>query len=117
MSRRPTGIGQFLSLALLLALLASCGVQPQACPTALLEGELTTAAGGDLVVTSPDDAMGIRVVWEPDHAVREVDGELVLVDRSGAVIAHEGDRVSMGGGFGQGNAFRPCGGITVTPAS
>ena len=108
----------WLTVAFVLALsTAACQglpfLAPKACPLALLGGTLV-ANDGDLAV---DTGRGQTYVvhWTDGVHVGSAEAGLTLFGFLGDVIAHEGDWVSMGGGYAPGDAFfTPCGGIEVT---
>ena len=68
----------------------------RACPAALLEGRLVR-----------DERWGVAIEWEhgrqkvrwPHGYFARLNGRLELVSGSGVVVAREGDRIGIGGGF------------------
>lgn len=69
---------------------------PGGCPTALLEGVLTEQDGTLVVASVPDGTVSV-VTWPFGYGVgTDEDGTLTLT-RLFAVVAREGDPVSMGG--------------------
>ena len=87
------------------------------CPLALLEGVLAAGPGEQFVARhSSGDSGPIR--WPDGYAVRRGSGGLLLTNRFGDVVAHEGDSVRLGGGqTGDGDGFAVCGEMTIIPAS
>lgn len=69
---------------------------PVACPAARIEG---------ILVRHPQSGAGLRdtegvvrqVIWPRDYSTRDDGGRLAVLDGTGNVIAHEGDRVEIGG--------------------
>lgn len=81
----------------------------EACPAALLEGELLADDAGGLMVRHAEGFV-MSVVWPDGYVVRG--GE--LLDPAGAVAAREGDVVSLGGGMNAADtAFVVCGPFSV----
>ena len=79
-----------------------------ACPAALLTGELVRLEDGSLGVESPEKAYRVR--W-PTGWRGSIGPPVALVDESGVVIASVGEIVDVGGGdFGW---WLGCGGVTV----
>jgi hypothetical protein len=87
----------------------------EGCPAAQLEGELLRDDGDGFLVRHAEGFV-TPIVWPEGYSVR--DGETrELIDPTGAVVAREGDSVSLGGGFTPNDtAFLVCGPFTVTPA-
>jgi hypothetical protein len=86
---------------------------PQACMASLVEGSLVRDAPSGVAVR---DAQGLvhQVVWPFGYSARDDGGRLVVLDASGSVVAHEGDRVSIGGGeIGTDGTWLGCGGTTI----
>ncbi len=71
---------------------------------ALLEGRLELQ-GECLRVVTTWEPEGIVVVWPPGFGVEMRDGESVMVNGGGSVIAHTGDHVALGGGQAPGREF------------
>jgi hypothetical protein len=89
-------------------------VGTQACPAALLEGELVADEEFGFAVTHAD-GFTTAVTW-PHGYVARVAERRELLDGSGRVIAREGDHVALGGGEGAvGPGFVVCGEFEVTP--
>ena len=86
-------------------------VEPQACMQALMVGSLERQPLTGLGIGT---AEGITPVeWPFGYSARVVSGAVVLLDRSGKVVAREHDRVHVGGGMGAGPIWFACGDITV----
>lgn len=113
-------IAPALMAMVLAALFAACStpvalrtapVKTDACDEALLAGELVTSAQGGLAVRTAEQTT--EVMWPFGYtATREVTG-LVLRDDTGKIVAHEGQRVSMGGGGGANGFFNACSGTVM----
>jgi len=89
------------------------GETPAACPAALIEGVLVRDAQSSVGLR---DAQGLirQVIWPNGYFARDDGGRLSVRDGSGNVVAHEGDRVSIGGGEIDANGtWLGCGGTTV----
>ena len=85
----------------------------QACPAALLEGTLAQGLGGTAVVVWEFGEQAVR--W-PEGYVVEQEPELRLLDDRGALVASEGDPISIGGGFTPGDQlFIACGYVSSEP--
>lgn len=84
---------------------------PVACPMARIEG---------ILVRHPQSGAGLRdsegvlrqVIWPQDYSTRDDGGRLAVLDGTGNVIAHEGDRVEIGG-QDVGGPWLGCGGMKV----
>jgi hypothetical protein len=86
---------------------------PQPCMAALISGTLVRDAPTGIAIR---DARGLvhQVVWPFGYAARDDGGRLVVLDASGSVVAHEGDRVSIAGGeTGTDGTWLACGGTTI----
>lgn len=62
------------------------------------------------------DAQGLvrGVIWPNGYSARDDGGRLAVLDGSGNLVAHEGDRVSIGGGeIDTIGTWLGCGGATV----
>jgi hypothetical protein len=101
--------------AALVALRTGVPSSPEACPLARNEGSL---------VRQPQSGAGLRdntgavwqVIWPTEYTARDEGGRLVVLDGSGNVVAHEGDRVEIGGQDVGGGTWLGCGGMrVVTP--
>lgn len=87
---------------------------PEACPDALLEGELLADDAAGLMVRHAEGFV-MMVVWPDGYTVRDADVR-ELLDPAGQVVAREGDHVWLGGGMNAaGTAFIACGGFRVVP--
>lgn len=85
---------------------------PEACPMARTEGTLVrqSQSGAGL----RDNAGAVwQVIWPTDYVAREEGGRFVVLDGSGSVVAHEGDRVEIGGADVGGGTWLGCGGMRV----
>lgn len=83
---------------------------PAACMAALTQGTVVRDARSGLGLR---DATGHvqQVIWPIGYAGRDDGGRVALIDGSGRIVAHEGDRVSIGGGeFGADDAWLACDG-------
>ena len=86
---------------------------PVACPAARTEG---------ILVRHPQSGAGLRdneevvrqVIWPRDYSTRDDGGRLAVLDGAGNVIAHEGDRVEIGG-QDIGGTWLGCGGMRILP--
>jgi hypothetical protein len=86
---------------------------PVACPMARIEG---------ILVRHPQSGAGLRdtegvvrqVIWPRDYSTRDDGGRLAVLDGPGNVIAHEGDRVEIGGRDIAGT-WLGCGGMSILP--
>jgi len=82
-----------------------------ACPEARVEGVL---------VRHPQSGVGLRntqgtgrqVIWPGGYSARDDAGRLAVLDETGKVLAHEGDRVEIGG-QDVGGPWLGCGGLNV----
>jgi hypothetical protein len=86
---------------------------PQACMAALISGTLVRDAASGVALRDPTGLVH-QVVWRYGYAARDDGGRLAVLDASGAVVAHEGDRVSIGGGeVGTDGTWSGCGETTI----
>ena len=86
---------------------------PQACMASLIEGVLVRDPPSGVAIRDPQGLVH-QVVWPNGYAAREDGGRLAVLDASGFVVAHEGDRVSIGGGeIGTDGTWLGCGGTTI----
>jgi hypothetical protein len=86
---------------------------PEACPGALLEGELIADDATGFLVRHAEGFV-TAVIWPDGYEVRDREVR-ELVGPGGQVVAQEGDSVSLGGGMiGADTAFAVCGEFTVT---
>jgi len=73
------------------------------------------------LVSHPQSGAGLRtnagavwqVIWPMEYTARDDDGRIAVVDGAGAVIAHEGDRVEIGGAEVEGGTWLGCGGMRI----
>ncbi len=89
------------------------GETPAGCPAALIEGVLVRDAQSGVGLR---DAQGLvrGVIWPNGYSARDDGGRLAVLDGSGNLVAHEGDRVSIGGGeIDTIGTWLGCGGTTV----
>lgn len=92
------------------------GQTPAACMAALLTGTLVRHPRSGVGLTYPDGPV-VGVIWPFGYFARDDRGRLAVVDGSGKLLAHEGDLVSVGGGFaGDESTWTGCGGITAVLA-
>ena len=68
-----------------------------ACMAALLSGTLVRDGVAGLRVRD-EQGHSHQVIWPNGFSARDDGGRLAVIDQSGTVVAHEGDRVSIGGG-------------------
>jgi hypothetical protein len=89
------------------------GATEVACMAALISGTL---------VRDPQSGVGLRddhgvarqVIWPNGYSARDEAGRFALIDESGRIVAHEGDRVSIGGGeIDDKGTWLACGGTQV----
>jgi len=86
---------------------------PAACMAALLTGTLVRHPQSVFGLTYTDGKV-VGVIWPFGYFARDDGGRLAVVDPSGKVLAHEGDLVSVTGGFaGDESTWTGCGGITA----
>ena len=79
-----------------------------ACMDALASGELVADARWG-VALGQIDGPTIQVMWPAGYSARQVAGRIELLDERGSLVARVGDAVTIGGGFGAGNAWWACG--------
>jgi hypothetical protein len=94
------------------------GQTPAACMAALTTGTLVRHPQSGVGLTYTDGTV-LAVIWPFGYSARDDRGRLAVVDASGKILAHEGDLVSVGGGFaGDETTWTGCGGITsvMSPA-
>ena len=85
----------------------------QACPAALIEAMLVHDESSGLALRDQGGAVH-QVIWPHGYSARTDGARLVLLDAAGNVVAHEGDRVAVGGGEIDANGtWLACGGTTV----
>jgi hypothetical protein len=91
--------------------LRTASVKVDACDEALLAGELVPSAQSGLAVRNAEQVT--EVMWPFGYsATRETTG-LVLRDDSGRIVAHQGQRVTLGGGGGANGLFNACAGTVM----
>ena len=102
------------------ALLAACGspvalrtapVKTDACDEALLAGELVTSTQGGLAGRTPAPPPAGRGPVGATPPPAAPGG--VLRRATGKIVAHVGQRVSMGGGGGANGLFNACAGTVM----
>lgn len=77
------------------------------CNLALISGVLIQEAASGLGLR--DGAGNVRgVVWPFGYSAGREFLHVVLIDRAGQIVAREGDRVEMTGGYGNGDIAYPC---------
>jgi hypothetical protein len=102
----------FLAIAVVGCSVNELVATAEACPAALLSGRLAQD-GMALVVTTEFGEQPVR--W-PEGYVVEQGPQLRLRDRSGAVVASEGDPIYVGGGSTEGDElFIACGHVSTDP--
>jgi hypothetical protein len=123
----PRQIAHLIAAALTLAVLAGCSMfgpaaglktapaAAQACMEALIGGTLTRNAESGLGITAADETQ-TAVEWPFGYSARNELGKLVLIDQTGTIVAHEGDRITVGGGLGD-HLWYACGPVSVTKAA
>lgn len=82
----------------------------QACMDALIGGTLVRHAPSGLGITDAD-GQTTTVVWPFGYSARDEGGRIALVDERGQVVAHVGDEIQVGGGFG--DVWYACGPVSV----
>ncbi|HEY6607689.1 MAG TPA: hypothetical protein VI277_00690 [Candidatus Limnocylindria bacterium] len=85
----------------------------EACPGALLEGELLRDDASGFLVRHAEGFI-TPVAWPEGYSVREGERR-ELLDPGGSVAAREGDLVALGGGDDGAGVFVVCGPFAVTP--
>jgi hypothetical protein len=118
---------QAIGIAALALALAGCvgssapeveyiGVPTQGAPAGGMNACMDALAGGTLVddprwgiALAQDDGTRMQVVWPAGYVARRTDGLLELVDADGKTVARGGDRVTVAGGTGLGEAWWACG--------
>jgi hypothetical protein len=85
----------------------------QACMAALIEGVLVRDVQSGVALQDPQGLVR-QVIWPNGYSAREDSGPLIVLDASGNLVAHEGDRVSIGGGeIDAKGTWLGCGGTTI----
>ena len=86
---------------------------PAACMAALISGTLVQDAQSGVGLRD-DQGLVRQVVWPNGYSARNDGGRLALIDQNGEVVAHEGDRVSIGGGeIDDKRTWLACGGTQL----
>jgi hypothetical protein len=92
------------------------GVPTQGPPAGGANACMDALAGGTIVddprwgvALAQDDGARLQVVWPAGYVARRTDGVLELVDADGEAVARAGDRVTVAGGMGLGEAWWACG--------
>lgn len=105
---------RIVALALLGVVLAGCAVQLKtapapvsACDDALASGRLVANAQTGLAFEGSTGEV-LPVLWPFGYSARRGVAGIELLDSGGAVIAHEGDFVTAGGGTGNDGLFAVC---------
>jgi hypothetical protein len=83
----------------------------QACMDALIGGTLVRHAASGLGIAS-DDGPVTTVEWPFGYTARDEAGRIALLDEGGRVVAHVGDEILVGGGFGT-DVWYACGPVSV----
>ena len=78
---------------------------------ALMTGRLTQNPQSGLGITN-SDGQATPVEWPVGYTARDDVGRLALVDETGRVVAHEGDEIMVGGGFGR-DVWHACGPVSI----
>ena len=79
-----------------------------ACMDALASGTLVDDPRWGIALAQ-DDGSRMQVVWPAGFVARRTDGLLELVNADGNAVAEGGDRVTVAGGMGLGEAWWACG--------
>jgi len=85
------------------------------CMDALMTGTLARDARTGLGVTA-SDGQQMAVEWPFGYSARNDGGGLALVDDTGKIVAHEGDTIQVGGGFGN-VMWHACGLVSAANGS
>lgn len=85
---------------------------PGECMAAQAFGELVAHTQWGIALAVENEGSVVRVVWPHGYASRWEGDRLALVDGSGTVLAHAGDRVEVGGGYVAGSWYA-CSYVTV----
>jgi hypothetical protein len=107
-----------VALIVLSAALAGCAVSlrtaPAPAPGATDECLLARISG--VLAEDADSGLGLLgttgavrgVVWPFGFSARRELSGIVLFDRAGRIVGHEGDNIQMTGGYGNGDVAYPC---------
>jgi hypothetical protein len=76
-----------------------------------------------VLVADPESGVGLgaasgparHVRWPTGWTAREDAGSIAIIDANGAIVAHVGDTVSMGGAIGSGGDWFVCPPVQVGP--
>lgn len=80
-----------------------------ACDDALIQGELVAnQQSGHAIKGGGADGVVQQVAWQGGLIPRLDGATMTLLDASGGVVAREGDRVQLKGGFGLNNVWFAC---------
>jgi hypothetical protein len=92
------------------------GVPTQGAPAGGVDACMDALASGTLVddprwgiALAQDAGSRLQVVWPAGYVARRTDSVLELVDADGQTVARSGDRVTVAGGMGLGEAWWACG--------
>lgn len=91
--------------------LRTASAPAQACQDALLVGRLVRHPASGLGIASPEGEL-TAVEWPFGFGTRAEPGRVALVDERGQVVAHEGDEIQIGGGFGT-RFWHACGPVSL----
>ena len=113
-----TRLGRVVGAIALAAVLAGCTVSLRTAQAPATECEMALLTG--TLVEEPRSGLGVddgselltAVVWPFGYTARNDVGRIALVDETGRVVAHAGDEIALGGGFGA-EAFHACGQVSV----
>jgi hypothetical protein len=83
---------------------------PMACMDALATGTLVKHPQSGLGISSGKESMPME--WPFGYTAHNEVGRLALVDEAGRVVAHEGDEIMVGGGFGT-DVWHACGPVSI----
>lgn len=104
-----------IALALLGGVLAGCGpvslrtqaAPVSACDDALASGRLVAHGPSGLAFQGTDGSI-LPARWPFGYTARRGVSGIELLDNAGAILAHEGDFVTAGGGTGNDGVFDVC---------
>jgi hypothetical protein len=85
---------------------------PAACPMARTEGALIRDAQSGAGLRDNEGVVW-QVIWPIEYTARDDGGRLAVFDGAETVIAHEGDRVEIGGAEVESGTFLGCGGMRI----
>ena len=111
-------VGRLVGAAALALVLAGCSVSLRTAQAPATECEMALLTG--TLVEEPRSGLGVddgselltAVVWPFGYTARDDVGRVALVDETGRVVAHVGDEIMLGGGFGT-DAFHACGQVSI----